>query len=335
MTTALVIGLGRAGLRHSQALKRVAPGTRVVGLSEHLDEADSVDKVVNSLDDAIKEKPSVAVLAGPAPGRAELAMLLADEGIHLFLEKPVDTTTEHLYRLRDRAEKRKLTVGVGYNLRHFEPVALVRELAINGVIGELWSASLEVGADLREWRPGTDYRNSISARADRGGGALNELSHELDLAIWTLGAARSVSASIRTTGQLEADVDDCVDLLVEFDNVEAAIHLDLLQRPPRRSARFIGSNGSAAVDLLAGTVTVLTHDPWETRTVSTEGQLLDTYDAQLDDFLRAVSSGGSPLVPLIAGIETVELMEAARESASDGRRVSLRPSRPAQSRAAT
>ena len=47
--------------------------------------------------------------------------------------------------------------------------------------------SPEVGQYLPDWRPGTDYKSGVSAQKDLGGGALLELSHELDYLQWFFG----------------------------------------------------------------------------------------------------------------------------------------------------
>ena len=44
-----------------------------------------------------------------------------------------------------------------------------------------------VGHDLKKWRPDINYKDSVSAKKSLGGGALRELSHEIDLATHLFG----------------------------------------------------------------------------------------------------------------------------------------------------
>ena len=50
----------------------------------------------------------------------------------------------------------------------------------SGAIGSLYFAEIEVGQYLPAWSPLSDYRESYSARKERGGGAASDLSHEID-----------------------------------------------------------------------------------------------------------------------------------------------------------
>ncbi|MFX7793064.1 Gfo/Idh/MocA family oxidoreductase, partial [Acinetobacter baumannii] len=64
----------------------------------------------------------------------------------------------------------------------------VRQMIQEGVIGNLYNAFIEIGQYLPDWRPTKDYRETVSAKTELGGGVLLELSHELDYAQWILGS---------------------------------------------------------------------------------------------------------------------------------------------------
>ena len=327
VSTAMVVGLGAAGRRHAQTLKACLPEVRVVAVSHTADPVPHVDLVVPGINDALQEQPQVAVIAGPATTRVEVALRLARAGVHLLLEKPVSVDLDGVHRLETIATGKGLTVAVGYNLRFFRPMLATKALVDEGVVGPLCSARLEVGQYLPDWRPGADYRTSVSARRALGGGALLELSHELDYVRWVMGQPTSVWASLARLGALELDVEDTVEMVVTFESgAMASIHQDMLQRPAVRSARFVGDCGSIVTDLLSGTVTVST--PGQVPRLVNDPARADvslTYVSQMEDFLAAITESRQPRVPLAEGIGALELATAALASARQGREVTLTP----------
>ena len=98
-------------------------------------------------------------------------------------------------------------IGVAYNLRYLPSAKKVKHIISERVLGRLTNVHIECGQYLPDWRPGTDYRLGVSAQKKLGGGALLELSHELDYLLWIFGSIRSVVAKLETTGTLDIDVD--------------------------------------------------------------------------------------------------------------------------------
>src|SRR5207237_1271156 len=95
----------------------------------------------------------------------------------------------------------------------------------------------------RRWRPNVDYRTVYSARRAEGGGVLLDAIHELDLALWWLGLPRRVLSLPRSTGALEADVEDVADAVVEFrSGVVGNFHLNYRDPVYRRSVAIAGSH---------------------------------------------------------------------------------------------
>src|SRR6185369_10238367 len=131
-----------------------------------------------------------------------------------------------------------LPVLIGYTLRYHPGFLAFTEAFTSGKIGRALSLRAEVGQYLPDWRPGADYRQSVTAQRGLGGGALLELSHEIDLARALLGMPQSVQAYFDRLGDLDIDVEDTVELMMrhqtgKHSHAVASIHLDLLQRPAR------------------------------------------------------------------------------------------------------
>ena len=87
-----------------------------------------------------------------------------------------------------------------------------------------------------------DFRSSVSANQFLGGGALNELSHEIDYAFWLFGDLQLKFSNLRQSEILKLDVEDCVDIVAStVDGKIINIHLDFLQKVPSRFIRVIGA----------------------------------------------------------------------------------------------
>ena len=104
-------------------------------------------------------------------------------------------------------------------------------------IGAVHAVRVECQSYLPDWRPGSDYRESYSARADEGG-VLRDLIHEIDYATWLFGWPVAVTARYGNTGRLGIAAEEWAELAWEAPaDVEVSMRLDYLTRPPRRVMR--------------------------------------------------------------------------------------------------
>ena len=85
-------------------------------------------------------------------------------------------------QFKEAVKKYKTPVGVGYCLRYKPFITEVKNFLDNGTIGEVVNVEIFAGSYLPDWRPNKDYLSSVSASSMLGGGALLELSHEIDYA---------------------------------------------------------------------------------------------------------------------------------------------------------
>jgi len=123
-------------------------------------------------------KPDVAFITNPTYLHIKTAVKCLQHGINkIFLEKPIDCKTDGLERLLYLADSTNAVIYVAYPLRHLEEINKVKEWL------ESDSVFISCKSNLATWRPYKTY----SAYAEQGGGAILELSHEIDLAEHLLG----------------------------------------------------------------------------------------------------------------------------------------------------
>lgn len=256
----LVVGSGSIAKRHIRNLREQFPAANVICVSASgraLDKNEvGASEVAPDLATAISRQPDFAIVASPAPFHLRNADELLAAHVPVLIEKPLCAS----FAETKQVDLRRYTAGIGvaYNLRFMPAANIVRTLLDEGVIGSISSAFAEVGQYLPDWRPDSDYRAGASARKALGGGALLELSHELDYLNWFFGPFSRALGVIRSTGQLDIDVEDNVDALLEHEQgLVVHVHLDFNQRGPCRRFKAVGELGTIVWDLMANEVSLL------------------------------------------------------------------------------
>ena len=330
---ALIVGLGSIGRRHLRLLRSSLPDAdiRVLRHSGCDGDVEFADGCFETLADACAFSPAIAVIASPASEHLNHAYPLAEVGAHLLVEKPISVSQEGVKSLIKLCKDKGLRLQVGYNLRFLRILQSFRSCISNGLVGEVYSVRCEVGQYLPDWRPGVDYRQTVSAQAGLGGGVLRELSHELDLLRWIFGEVKNVSARIARQGSLEIDAEDSALLQLEFKNtLSAQIAMDFLRRDQTRACTAIGEKGTLRWDVTRGVVEHF--DPavndWQD-ILRASPERDEAYRTQLETFLMGIGGLESDRESEISArgedaLAVMQIIDAARESeAKDGIRVEV------------
>lgn len=288
------------------------------------------NRVVFDLEGALACKPVCAIVANPASMHVATALALAEAGVHLLVEKPLSDSMQDVERLISVCETNNLVLMVAYVLRFDEGLNIFRQAVREGKIGRVLSFRAEVGQYLPDWRPGSDYRANVSARKELGGGALLELSHELDYIRWVFGDVVAVSASMTSTGTLDVDVEDLVEGILEIHSsddlaITGSVHLDMLQRAPYRVCRAIGEAGTLEWNPIESVVRcfVAGSKAWHTLYQSTPAGRNAIYIRQLESFLDSVWNKKPPMVTGKDGKAVLQIIQAMRDSAASRQQVNL------------
>jgi predicted dehydrogenase len=340
----LVVGLGAIGQRHVRNLRTLLGGEvdilayRVRGLPRVVTPAleavpdRSVEteygiRVFARLEDALAERPAIAVVCNPTSLHVPVALTCVRAGCDLFIEKPVSNSLAGLSELLDEVQTQGRIVMVGYQLR-FHPCFIALEQVVGGrEFGSLLSVRAVVGEYLPGWHPYEDYRAMYAARADLGGGVILTQIHEFDYLYALFGLPRRLFAIGGHLSRLEIDVEDVASTLMEF-NVDGQIlpvHLqqDYLQRPASRSCELLGSRGKVLMDLPSISLTRYDGDGvgqsrnWDTWNRN------DAYQDELRHFLDCVRTRRKPVVDLVDAIASLRMALAAKESIATGRVIEL------------
>ena len=293
----LIIGYGSIGAQHARLAASL--GCDVAVLSRR---SIAFPTVYGDLAHALQtHSPDYVVIANETNEHYDTFCQLAQSGYKgtLLLEKPVFGKLEAIPVLPFKA------VFVAYNLR-FHPINQRIKALLQGE--RILSVQAYVGQYLPDWRPSVDYRQSYSASARRGGGALRDLSHELDYLTWMLGGWDRVTALGGQFSPLEIDSDDLYALLLATPKCPVvSIQLNYLDRLSRRFFLINTDRITIEADLISGMLTV--NDQVETYPIDREQTYLSMH--------RAIHAGCTDtLCSLEDGLDVLRLIDAAEDAAT-------------------
>ncbi len=328
---AVIAGLGSIGQRHLRNLRQIAPEAEIAVWHQHSHPGErpapeEANRVVYRLDAALDPLPDFAVIANPAPMHIETARQFAERGVDLFVEKPLAASMDGVENLLSLCRERGLICMVAYVFRFYEPLRLAKAMISGRQIGRVLSFNAEVGQYLPDWRPGRDYRETASAKRSLGGGAVLELSHEIDLARWLVGEVETVSASMGKLSDLEIDVEDTAEITLGFESgAIGRVHVDMVQRSPVRGMRIVGTEGTLTWDWHSHRVRVYTEEAeiWRDLHPAAEVDRNGMYITELEHFLDCVTHRSAPVVGGEDGRRVLEIALAAKRSAAEQRVITL------------
>jgi predicted dehydrogenase len=320
----LIVGLGSMGRRHLRLARGLMPNADIRVLRHQVasEVAEFSDGCFFGIEEAIAFAPQIAVIANPAPFHITIAQALAETGVHLLVEKPLSASLNGVAHLLKTCRKKGTILFSGYNLRFLPSLQRFRDLLFEGVIGKTLSVRCEIGQYLPSWRPECDYRQGVSGRRELGGGALLELSHEIDYLRWIFGEAVWINATLSRQSSLEIDVEDTAHLTIGFapdksgHQLIASVNMDFIRHDNTRLCTAIGDKGSLRWNGLNGEVELFEAGAKAWRSLySVPHQRDDSYLAEWTNFIESISKNKLPLVSGEDGLRVLEIIDAARRSA--------------------
>lgn len=334
-----IIGFGRIGNEHAGWLRQaknvepvaaddVTPQRRQIAESQGLRTYDHIEALLNDRQiDAI-------LVSTPTAMHFEHADAALRAGKHLMIEKPMTLDLPHAQKLVDLAKENRRIISVFHNRRWDIDYLTVKAAIESGIFGKLiniesrlgqWSSC--VGPAAREWHP--SWRNEASFG---GGGLYDWGSHFIDQ-IWQLmQPAKPVRVFAQLRGNVwSKDCDDFARVCIEFDiGAVAMVEINTTTTRPLPRWHIDGVNGSADSPF---DLTFDTH-AWAklqfqpaggsaSRPIPTAPPGLT--EPRIWEHFAAACLGESnqPAVAVESVLQTMKLLDAARQSSQRGAAVSV------------
>jgi predicted dehydrogenase len=275
----------------------------------------------------------MVAIGSPSGLHAEQGIAAARHGLHVLVEKPIDITSARADALIAECEGAGVTLGVFFQDRVAPDLIRLKELIEAGRLGR----PVLVSACVKWYRPPEYYSESHwrgTRTLDGGGALINQGVHTVDLLLWLMGDVKRVQASA-ITALHRIEVEDTVVAILEFTNravgtLEAAT--SVYPGSPRR-LELTGSEGTIIVEhdriisaeLREPLEDLVERNAGSSNASSTSPVVADVRGHRriLEDFLRAMKTGGQPVCDGHEGRRSVELVQAIYQSSQTGQPVTL------------
>ena len=261
-----------------------------------------------SLSAFLEHPMDIVAIGSPSGLHGAQAIEAVRRGLHVLVEKPVDTTAAKADELITEAERMHTKVGVFFQERLSPELAAIKTAINSGELGKPLFAS----GSVKWYRPPEYYSESRwrgTWELDGGGVLMNQAIHTLDLLLWFFGPVARVTGRVAT--QLHnIEMEDTAAALLEFENgAFGIIEASTAAFPgfPRR-VEVTGTKGTLVHELEARPAAVADATP---------------HRRVFEDFIDAIKNDRSPACDGREGRRSVALIEAIYRSAKTGRSETL------------
>ncbi len=331
-----LIGCGKIGQKHLQALSRLPEATLVATCDTDRQRAEAAGV---PFDATAYERPTdlihhegldAVIVASPSGLHPEQAMEAMEQGLDVLVEKPLALSIEVARMLTQFAEDAGVILAVTHFNRLLAAPAELLSLVREGALGTLLSGGVAV-----RWARPQAYFDEASWRGTRaldGGMLFNQAVHALDLAVEVFGPAAEVFCYADTkTHAIESE--DTVAASVRFRG-GALVTVAATTSVPRVNLEerltVVGSEGVAVLGPTAAELSVLrTADPdRDARVLAALAErpaapTWASHQQALEDFLESVATRRPPTLSAASTLDALALVDALTRSAAERRPVSL------------
>ncbi len=270
--------------------------------------------------DQVVSDPQIDAVAIATPVRYhhDMARRALLAGKHVFLEKPMASSTAQCAELIRLAEQRNLTLMVGHTFIYSAPVQRIKELIDAGVVGDVYYIS------ARRLNLGL-FQKDINVTWDLA-------PHDISIILYLLGKAPR-SLNCQGKAHVNPGIEDITNLTLDFDNGQlATVQSSWLDPNKVREIVIVGSRKMIVYDdnqplekirIYDKRVEMPPHyDDFASFQYSYHyGDLLVPYLQQVEPlrvetahFLDCIRSGEKPQTSGWEGLEVVQILEKVSES---------------------
>ena len=234
MKKVLICGLGSIGQRHLRLIKSLKNNSFEICafrsrkldfiISDNLIDSKkgSPEKyykinVFYNIKEALEWEPDIVFVTNPISMHVSTAIQMAKNGSHIFIEKPLDSSTKDIALLKKIVKEKNLICMIGYQLRFHPGYLKIKEFIEQKLFGSICYADLHFGEWLPGMHPYEDYRISHASRKEEGGGVINCLSHKIILLTGYL-ECQNQYIGLEKLSNLEIDVEDTADMILNFSH---------------------------------------------------------------------------------------------------------------------
>jgi predicted dehydrogenase len=231
--------------RHHARILGSLDGVDLVAVSDPMGDPHGVAggrEVLKSVDDLIKTGVDYAMVAAPTAFHEELALKLADAGVHALIEKPLAVDTPAAQRITEAFAKAGLVGAVGHIERYNPALQQLRARLDNGDLGDVYQIT-------------TRRQGPFPARIADVGVIKDLATHDIDSTAW-VSRSEYVSVSARTAHKSGRPHEDMVAAVCDLANGIITNHLVNWLTPFKERLTIVtGERGALVADTLTADLT--------------------------------------------------------------------------------
>jgi len=299
----LICGIGSIGQRHYKNLQALGHDVAVCRsgkggynesfIKEFFIAEEDVGRSVTVYTDIIDAlgifDPTGVFVCTPNHAHMEVALIAANHGKHLFIEKPLSHNLNGLNALRALCKEKNLVTMVGYNFRFDGILNTLRDSHHSGS-HHLICADVKVQENIADWHPWENYSESYACWKDKGGGVVLCYSHEIDMIYWFFGKPQKIHAIGSHITPIRGDAEDMVEVLFGYEGFMVCLHMDYWRRPAIHRFSLLNFSGPMT---------------WEyTGQVESRDQM---FIAEIKEFISAIEEKRESTIPLSQGRDVLEI----------------------------
>lgn len=335
-----IIGGGGISDTHARAVREIEGAQLAAIYGDNYEKSAKLGQtyggtVHRDFESFLNHRPMDLVIIGsPSALHAEHGIALARRGLHVLTEKPIDVSTAKADELIAACAAAQVKLGVCFQDRVAPDIARLKQLIDDGGIGK----TILCSGYVKWYRPPEYYANSRwrgTYALDGGGALMNQGVHTIDLLLWLMGDVARVYA--RTLTALHnIEVEDTAVATLEFRNgALGTIEVGTSIYPGyQRRVEVSGTEGTIVLehdrivraDLRAPDPSLVIHSDSHQNASASSPIVTDVsgHRRLIEDFLRAIETGGRPVCDGLEGRRSVTLIEAIYESSRNGLPVVLK-----------
>lgn len=276
-------------------------------------------------------------IASPVVYHMEQAMLAADHGKHILLEKPIAMNASEGDKLLAYCAEKGVMVAAGFMMRFGAHVMTMKRSVAEGKIGQVVSGY----SQFTLWCP-REEGNWRQVKAKSGGGCLMDMGvHCIDLMEYIIGSRVCEVGAFNDTVAFDYDVEDSSTVILRMKNGAQCVvqtNFNIPDEVSKWRLEFFGTRGrlmgdtvigqndggklnAAFLDGVVGYSATQNHADMEGDFL--EGDFGNMYTREVESFADSVLCGKPLEVPASDALHVQKVIEAAYRSSEEHRLIAI------------
>lgn len=250
-----IVGCGTIAYVHAEAIQRINGADLISVYSRNRDHAERLGRKFDVMahdnwEDFIQDdRLEIVTVCTPSGTHLDYGRLIAEEGKHVVVEKPIEVTLDRGKQLIDVCKRHGIKLAVVFQNRFIPDVIRMKKTIDDGELGKIF-----LGDATIKWFRTQDYYDRVGWRGtfalDGGGVLINQAIHTIDLLQWMLGKVESIYGQIGTFTHDRIEGEDAAVVCLRFQSgamgiIEASTSV---QPAMDRRLEVHGERGSAILN---------------------------------------------------------------------------------------